>query len=300
MLGLPESTEFNRTIPKKTLFTKAILTDSMRSIYESQVTRIIWRNKLSNATYPLYSDAATGSELELFEIQTKGKKLDKRLLRSIDRSIPYYIFHVVNYGDMRQAWIAKKRSSRRSMRIENYYHTTWMPETEFQFEFTGNTPKATLNNLIDQLDAQRSRLPSEQLEQCNAFMAYFRDMKMSRSYKPVLVMATIQNGGSITLEKAAIQFTRFYQGRAERGLPTENGYCVYCDKEAPLSKVCTNLVTMPITALCNSGYFTYDKLTRVFSFADDLYDNLTLEEIDEIVSICKMRLDRYFDRITER
>lgn len=27
------------------------------------------------------------------------------------------------------------------------------------------------------------------------------------------------------------------------------------------------------------------------------YDNLTLEEIDEIVSICKMRLDRYFDKI---
>ncbi len=73
MLGLPESTEFNRTIPKKTLYTRAILTDSMRSIYESQATRIIWRNKLSNATYPLCSDAATGSELELFEIQTRGK-----------------------------------------------------------------------------------------------------------------------------------------------------------------------------------------------------------------------------------
>ncbi len=297
MLNLPKSTEFNKVIPKEKLFARAVTADSMRDVYESQVRRVIWRNKLSSTTYPPYENLPQGSELEVFEIQTVLPKIDKRLLRNIDRSIPYYIFHIVTNEDMCQAWIAEKNNSKRTIRIENYRHTAWLSETDFKFEFTGNTPKSTLHSLIEQVDARRVRLPSEQLEQCNAFMAYFRNMKMSRSYKPVLILATIQCGGAISLEKAAQQFTGFYQGRASRGLPTENGYCVYCDKEASLSKVYANLINMPIQALCNSGYFVYDSIARIFSFADDLYDSLTLEEIDEIVSICKMRLNGYFERI---
>ncbi len=300
MLNLPKSTEYNRIIPKDKLFANSILTDSMRDVYENQVERIIWRNKLSNSTYPSYSKLPHGSEMEVFEILAKEPRIDKRLLRSIDRSIPYHIFHVVTNADLHQAWIAEKSRSVRSIRIENYRHTGWLAEQDFKFDFSGSTPKETVHSLIEQVNSRRVQPANEQAEQCSAFMSYFRDMKMTRSYKPVLVLAAIYCGGAITLERAALQFMEFYQGRTEQGLPTENGYCVYCDKNAPLNKVYTNLINMPIKALCNSGYFVYDRYTRVFSFADNLYENLTLEEIDEIVSICKMRLNMYFQKCARK
>ncbi|MCD8157720.1 MAG: hypothetical protein LUD77_02170 [Clostridiales bacterium] len=57
---------------------------------------------------------------------------------------------------------------------------------------------------------------------------------------------------------------------------------------------------MPIAALCSSGYFTYESITCTFSFADNLYDSLSLEEIDEIENICKMRLSKYFNKISSK
>ncbi len=186
------------------------------------------------------------------------------------------------------------------LNVESYHHTGWLQEQDFRFVFTNNTPKITLKNLIKQVASFCIKPMNEQLENADGFMEYFRSMRMSRSYKPVLVLAAIQCGGTISLEKAAQQFIRFYQGRADRGQPTEKGYCVYCDKEASLSKVYYNLVNMPIAALCSSGYFTYDSITRTFSFADNLYDSLSLEEIDEIESICKMRLSKYFNKISSK
>ncbi|MCD7828775.1 MAG: DUF4391 domain-containing protein [Clostridiales bacterium] len=297
MLELPKTTEFNKVIPKEKLFARAVTTEPMRDVYESQVKRIIWKNKLSSVTYPPYANSAQDLELEVFEIQTFTPKIDKRLLRSIDRSIPYYIFHVVTNDDMYQAWIAEKNRSARTIRVENYRHTGWMPETEFQFEFTGSTPKKTLDNLIEQVNTRRIHLANEQAEQCSSFMAYFREMRMTRSYKPVLILAVIQCGGMISLEKAVQYFKAFYRDRINRGLPTEKDYCVYSDENASLNKIYANLINNPINALCNSGYFAYDSITCIFSFAGDLYDNLTLNDIDEIVNICKNRLNEYFERL---
>ncbi|MCD8157719.1 MAG: DUF4391 domain-containing protein [Clostridiales bacterium] len=221
MLGLPRNTEFNRIIPKEKLLAMAVTADSVRDVYESQVSRIIWRNKLSRSTYLPYSAVSIGSELELIEIQTKMPVLDKRILKCIDNSIPYYIFHVVTNNNMYQAWAAGKSCLNRTVRIESYHHTGWLQEQDFRFVFTGNTPTATLHNLIKQVDSFCIKPMNEQFEKCSEFMKYFRSMRMSRSYKPVLVLAAIQCGGTISLEKAAQQFIRFYQGRADRGQPTE-------------------------------------------------------------------------------
>ncbi len=108
MLGLPRNTEVNRIITKEKLLARTVTADSVRVVYENQVSRIIWRNKLSRSTYLTYSVVSAGSELELIEIQTKMPALDKRILNCIDRSIPYYIFHVVTNNNLYEAWAAEK------------------------------------------------------------------------------------------------------------------------------------------------------------------------------------------------
>ncbi len=297
MLGLPKSTEFNKTIPKGKLFSNALSSDPLRQLYDEQVAKVVWRNKLSNATYPPYASYPSGMELEVMEVKTLTSRLDKRLMRTIDRHIPYYSLYLVSHESQYQAWIAKKRFTTRTVYVDNYYRTGWLSKSDITFDFSGHTPLETLNTLVEQVQAKVAPIQMAQIEQCNAFLEYFRTMKMTRSYKPVLVLATIQSGGAITLEKAAMQFIRYYQGRAKRGQIVENGYCIYGDAEAPLNKIYNNLITMPIAALCGSGYFTYDNLTRTFSFADDIYDGLSMDEIDEIVASCKMRLQKYFERL---
>lgn len=294
-LNLPKETEFNRIIPKKKLFTHAIISSSIRDIYDEQIDVIIWRNKLSAETFGI-SSSTEFSELEILDISMKAHSFDKRLLQHIDKHIPYYIFHILGYENRYQAWIAGKRNYNGKIKIENYSHTSWLDEKEFDFSFLGNSIEKIYSSLREQIESKRTRkiIKAQQLEECNAFMNYFRTMKMSRSYKPVLILATLQAGGSITVEQAAYFFIKFYQKRKLAGFNPEVGNCIYADEPENLKAIHYNLIHNPIDALCHSGFFEYDSDNQIFSFSNEIYDGLTLDEIDEIGQLCHIRLQKYF------
>lgn len=294
-LKLPKSTEFNRVIPKNKIFLYTVYSQTLRDIYYEQIDTVTWKNKLSKETFDIISDNAF-SEIEVFDIAMKTGSIDKRLLRQIDKGIPYYIFHVLNHENRYQAWIANKRDFNGKIKVENYIRTLWLGESDFRFSFEGGTIQGIYNNLREQVEEKRKRkiVKSEQIEECNAFMDYFRTMKMSRSYKPVLILAAMQAGGSITIEQAAHFFVRFYHDRKLSGLKPEAGNCIYADDPDNISGIKYNIIRNPVAALCNSGFFEYDPENQVFSFANDIYDGLTLDEIDEIGSRCNERLKNYF------
>lgn len=298
-LQLPESTAFNKVIPKNKIFVHTISSPLLREIYDEQIETIIWRNKLSAETFNVKVENGF-SELEIFDIAMKTRSVDKRLLRQIDKGIPYYIFHVLNYEDRYQAWIANKRDFSGKIKVENYLRTLWLDERDFRFSFDGGTIQSIYNNLKEQVEEKRKRkiIKAEQLEECNAFMDYFRKMKMTRSYKPVLILATIQAGGSITVEQAAHFFVKFYHNRKLSGLKPEVGNCIYADDPDNIKGIKYNLIHNPVDALCHSGFFEYDTENQVFSFSNDIYDGLTLDEIDEIGRLCNIRLKNYFKDIT--
>lgn len=124
-LQLPESTAFNKVIPKNKIFVHTISSPLLREIYDEQIETIIWRNKLSAETFNVKVENGF-SELEIFDIAMKTRSVDKRLLRQIDKGIPYYIFHVLNYEDRYQAWIANKRDFSGKIKVENYLRTLWL------------------------------------------------------------------------------------------------------------------------------------------------------------------------------
>ncbi len=297
MLNLPKTTVFNKVIPKEKIFSRVVMSDLLQDVYDKQISEIVWRNKLSKETFPQYCDSKSDTELEVFEILAKSNSLDKRLLRQIDRKIPYYIFHLVSNEEKYQAWIANKITSSMSVKVVNYVRSSWLDLDNLDFDFSGKSVDETYHNLIEQVSAKRKIISASQAEECNAFMNYFRVMKMSRSYKPILILATIQSGGKISVEDAAQIFIRFYKNRINKGLVAETGNCIYADETASLKQIYYNLITNPVAALCNSGFFAYDSETTTFGFANDIYDGLTLEELDEISAICKNRLNKYFERI---
>ena len=297
-LHLPESTALNKVIPKNKFFVHTISSPLLREIYDEQVNVITWRNKLSAETFDVKAESGF-SELEVFDIALKTRSVDKRLLRQIDKGIPYYIFHVLNYEDRYQAWIANKRDFGGKIKVENYIRTLWLDESDFCFSLVGGTIQGIYNNLKEQVEEKRKRkiIKAEQLEECNAFMDYFRKMKMSRSYKPVLILAAIQAGGSITVDQAAQFFVRFYHDRKLAGLKPEIGNCIYADEPDNIKGIKYNLIYNPVDALCRSGFFEYDAENQIFSFANDIYEGLTLDEVDEIIRLCSIRLQNYFKNI---
>lgn len=294
-LNLPETTEFNRLIPKRKFFVHTITAPTLRDIYDEQIEKVIWRNKLSPDTINVIANSGF-NELEVFDISLKSRYFDKRLLHQMDKGIPYYIFHVLNYDGRYQAWIANKRNYNGKIKVENYFRTLWLNEKEFDFSFNGTTIDSIYSSLKEQVEEKRNRkiVKSKQIEECSAFMHYFRTMKMSRSYKPVLILATLHAGGSITVEQAAYFFVKFYQNRKLSGLKPEVGNCIYADEPDNLKAIHYNLIHNPIDALCHSGFFEYDAENKIFSFSNDIYDGLTLDEVEEIGNVCNIRLKKYF------
>lgn len=297
MLDLPVETEVNREIHASKLFQYALHNASARRKYRSQIDKIYWRNKLSVDNYLIKAEGKF-PEVEIFETYTVEKTIDKRLLQTIDKAIPYYIFHVLTWQDQKQALIAEKTMRGNKITVDNYYRSCWMSENQFLFSFKEKTVEKLYRSLQQQVKEKRNRklLLAQEIEEGNAFIQYFRTMRMTRSYKPVLMLALLEQGGSITIEQAAEYFIHFYQSRRRKGLQPEFGYCIYADEGASLKSVYSNLIQNPVAALCNSGFFRYSENDRTLSILPEIYDALTINEIDEIIQSCLMRLTEYFNK----
>ena len=297
MLNLPAETEVNREIHPSKLFRYALQNTSTRSKYRSQIEKIYWRNKLSVDNYLIEADGIF-PEVEIFETFTVEKTIDKRLLHAIDRAIPYYIFHVLTWQDQKQALIAEKSLRGNRITVDNYYRSCWMSENQFLFSFQEKTVEKLYRSLQQQVKDKRNRkiLLLQEIEEGNAFIQYFRTMHMVRSYKPVLMLALLEHGGSITIEQAANYFIHFYQNRRKKGLQPEFGYCIYADEHASLKSVYSNLIRNPVAALCRSGFFQYSESDMTLSILPEIYDALTINELDEIIHSCLMRLTEYFNK----
>lgn len=296
MFSLPMETEVNNLIRNNILFARAIHASNDRELFVTQVQELWWRNTVSQVSFAIEHTGAF-PELEIFETNLKGKTLDKRLLREIDRAIPYYILHVLTYEDKHQILLANKKMVRGKILVENYIRSSWLKENELTLDFAERSIDSLYESLRRQVLVKSRSTPHVMYtEERSAFLRYFQKMVMSRSYKPILVMATLQYGGQISVQNAAAFFRRYYAERIRCGLPIEQGTCVYSDPDATEKEIEDNLIRNPITALCGSGYFTYDKATRTFSLAPGLYDALTTDEIDGILQICRGKITEYFQR----
>lgn len=296
MFSLPMETEVDRLIRNEILMKRALPKLQYRTLYLEQVQELWWRNKLSKESFAIEHTGAF-PELEIFETNLKERTLDKRLLREIDRAIPYYILHVLTYEDKHQILLANKKMHRGNIHVENYIRSRWLEDHELALDFTERSIDRLYESLsIQVLTKAKSAQKNASEEESNAFLRYFQKMSMTRSYKPVLVMATLQYGGQISVQNAAAFFRRYYTERIRCSLPIERGTCVYSDSGATAKEIEDNLIRNPIAALCGSGYFTYDKAARIFSLSPGLYDALTADEIDGILQICRGRITEYFKR----
>ena len=169
MLGFPQTTEFNKRIPKQKFYENIDVSPALKRVFVEQIKLIHWRNKLAETTLNIAPGQAV-TEIEVIEIKLTQPQLDEAVLRQIDKEIPYHILFVLSYGNKVQAWTGYKEaaeSGKKAFKVNKYYHTEWMLEDELILDIEGLNMDAVWDNFIIQVggvELEQGNDLSEQIE----------------------------------------------------------------------------------------------------------------------------------------
>ena len=169
MIGLPQSTEFNKRIPKQKFYENLTVSASLKQSFVDQIKTIYWRNKIAPSTVNI-AEGNDVVEIEVFEIKLSGENIDEGILRQMDKEIPYHILYLLEFEGKYQAWIGYKeeaQSGNSAYKVENYYHTDRMPEDELPLKMEGLSIDAIYENFVRQIagDQLKKNMPTETLKE---------------------------------------------------------------------------------------------------------------------------------------
>jgi hypothetical protein len=169
MLGLPKSTEFNKRIPKQKFYENLTVSPTLRRSFVDQIRIIYWANKIAPSTLNLAKGKAV-TEIEVFLIRLNQDTLDENVLKQIDREIPYHILFVLEYDGKYKVVIGYKEaagSGKAVFKVDRYYQTEWLPETDLPVHLDGLNIDAVYENFVRQIagDVLQAATPQESLKE---------------------------------------------------------------------------------------------------------------------------------------
>lgn len=150
---------------------------------------------------------------------------------------------------------------------------------------------------ISEKEPKNPYIPSETAsDKHNMLLEYCRTMKMSYSYKPVLILALMHAGknGTITVKDAAQYFRDYYAARRAKGFPAEKKRCIYLRDDVTEKQIIANLVSNPVKALCESGFFFFNERDQVLSVSPEIWMVLEKGNKSMLTRICRQRLKDYY------
>lgn len=153
MLGFPQTTEFNKRIPKQKFYENMEVSPALKRVFVEQIKLIHWRNKLAVSTMNI-APGKTVTEIEVIEIKLASPQLNEAVLRQIDKEIPYHILFILSFDGKVQAWTGYKEATEggnKAFKVNKYYHTEWIPEYELNLKIEGLNMDAVWENLIIQV-----------------------------------------------------------------------------------------------------------------------------------------------------
>ena len=153
MLGLPKSTEFDKRIPKQKFYDNLTVSPTLKRSFVDQIRIIYWANKIAPSTVNL-AEGKNVTEIEVFHIQLNQETLDENVLKQIDQRIPYHILFVLEYDVKYKAVIGYKEAAgngKASFKVDRYYQTEWLPETNLPVHLDGLNIDAVYENFVRQI-----------------------------------------------------------------------------------------------------------------------------------------------------
>lgn len=157
MIDLPDSTLFNRRIPKQKFYENITVSAGLRRVFIDQIHQVTWRNKIAPSTVNIAA-GETVKEIEVITIRLNQRSLDTKVMSQIDREIPYHLLFLLEYGDEVQAWIGYKEENQTkagTFKPGSYYHTDWVGANNLILKLDGLNMDAVYENLLRQIAAGR-------------------------------------------------------------------------------------------------------------------------------------------------
>ncbi len=153
MIDLPDSTLFNRRIPKQKFYENITVSAALKRVFINQIQQITWRNKIAPSTVNL-TEGKTVKEIEVIAIRLNQRSLDKKVLTQIDKEIPYHLLFLLEYGDEMQAWLSYKEENQvktGTFKAGTYYHTDWVRADSMTLKLDGLNMDTVYENLLRQI-----------------------------------------------------------------------------------------------------------------------------------------------------
>ena len=175
---------------------------------------------------------------------------------------------------------------------DHHPDTSVFKEHSSEIPDQGSFEETPDKNTIDHTSTVRS-VPQMDDE----LVSYCEDMRMSYSYKAVLLLALLEHvekDGKMNIAQAVPFFREFYRTRIEKGLPAELKTSIYSDLDVDDARILANITRNPLNALLLSNYFEYDSATQRFGFKEEVWARTTLSGRTRMIAAAKDRLARYY------
>lgn len=154
MLNLPQTTEFNKRVPKQKFYEHLAVNAKIKSLFAAQIKTIYWRNKIAASTLNIGA-GTTLPELEVFEVKLNTPDINEAVLRQIDLAIPYYILFLLEYDGKYKAAISfKEATENKNIKVNNYYYTSWLDEQNLPLKMEGLNIDTVYENFVRQIAGQ--------------------------------------------------------------------------------------------------------------------------------------------------
>jgi hypothetical protein len=129
-LNLPKEALVNKFIAKSKFYEKSTINTKLQKEFVDSILKITWKYKLAESTIGL-AKTDTVTEIQIFEVELKKMVLPLKVLKIIDKSIPYQILYRFLFnGNVSWGITLKEKTT-----VENYYFSQW--NEEITFDFTG-------------------------------------------------------------------------------------------------------------------------------------------------------------------
>lgn len=99
MLGLPQSTEVKRPLPKAQLYKRFDWKPSQRDSFDGDVSRLDFINWIAPHTLPAVAEGIEVKEIFVIEVSLKTRNFDTKNIVLLAKSIPQRVVYLLHYEE---------------------------------------------------------------------------------------------------------------------------------------------------------------------------------------------------------
>ena len=138
MLGLPQSTEVKRPLPKAQLYKRFDWKPSQRDSFDGEVSRLDFVNWIAPRTLPAIAEGIEVKEIFVIGVSLKSRAFDQKSVVLLAKSIPQRVIYLLRFED--EAMLAVYHSK--------LFTSSWLPLDNVTLPLEGLSFDAVWQNIV--------------------------------------------------------------------------------------------------------------------------------------------------------